>query len=322
MQARLNGLRTGMAVLFLVAAGCSSSSSSSGSTSTGGSGSSGGSGSGGTSGGVACGYAPGELTPGNNTRETATPYTLGSPVKGCLTSSTQNDFFQFTSPADNTGGGVAIALGPVGDGAIQFQVFDGADNSLIYSLYTGTAGASLNGSFAAAPGHVYRIQVSSFSSGSAPYRYRLTATYTQVNDTFEPNDTFETAKPITVGTPIQAYLFAGFNGAGNSIPAVAYDDWYSVTLAAGNFTATISNVPTDVDAQVDLVDASKAVLASVYGSNAGQGFVVPAATGTPVTVTAGTYRVRVTTFSMGPGHADGTTPPDSFTHPYTLVVNQ
>ena len=95
-----------------------------------------------------------------------------------------------------------------------------------------------------------------------------------------------------------------------------------MTLVGGVFTATISNVPSDTIAQVDLIDASKTVLASVYGSNAGQGFVVPPAAGTPVTVTAGTYRVRVSVFSTGPGHADGTTPPDSFTRPYTLVVNQ
>src|SRR5450432_1147492 len=103
----------GVAVVMLVGCGGGSAKPPGGGTGgAGGGGTSTGGGSGGT--GVnTCGFS-GEVEP-NETRDMATPYTFGTAMAGCVASSADHDFYEFTAPvADLAGGYIQITLTDVG----------------------------------------------------------------------------------------------------------------------------------------------------------------------------------------------------------------
>ena len=224
--------------------GCSSGSGSgtpgAGGTGTG-SGGSGATANGGSGAPGSCGVTEAEP---NDTRDNATPYTAGAAVVGCVGSAGDVDFYQFTAPeTDLAGGYYAIGLDDVGDGYVDLKIYAASDNGEIDHEYSTSSGSSVHAYLAAAPGQQYRIAVASFSSSGGAFKYTLTAAYTKIADAFEPNDTREIAKPITLGTPITAALFSGYQSS--ALKMDEYKDFYNVTLAAGTVTAKVSNTPTD-----------------------------------------------------------------------------
>src|SRR5262249_7483053 len=146
-----------------------------------------------------------------------------------------------------------------------------------------------------------------------PFKYTLKASYTKVNDTYEPNDTRDKAKPLTLGTPLTAYFFSGFRG--KDIKAEEYQDWYAVNLAAGMVSLKVESVPMDVRPQIKLYDPAGGMvsIADSYNVTPG-GSIITTAT----VDMAGMHRVVVDVFSVEPeASKQGMTVPESFTHPYT-----
>ena len=293
-----------------------------GGTQDGAAGSDGSGGTGGTDGSSAanCGITePGE--PGNNTRDNPTPYAAGSDVVGCVSDDDDIDFFSLTAPAGDLGGGYFEAsLTNVGQMWADLKIYTASDNSEIVHGYATSDGGSLYFYWAAAPGQTYRIAVASFSAFKAPSRYTLKVTYTKVDDTFEPNDTRDTAKPITLGATAQPFIFAGYKA--KQVDAAAYQDWFSVTLAAGMVTVKVEDVPTDIRPDVHLYkpDGTEVNDARAYNTTAG-GSVMGKSTLTD----AGSYKVMVEVFSVLPETGKTTMPgvvPDSFKRPYKLTVTQ
>jgi hypothetical protein len=283
-----------------------------------------GTGSGGTgtgSGGTGGTGAPGscgvtEAEP-NNTRDTATAYTAGAAVVACIGADDDVDFYQFTAPeADVAGGYYAIAIDDVGAGYADLKMYAVSDNGEIDHEYTDSAGASLRAFLAAAPGQQYRITVGSFSGFDLPFKYTLKATYTKVVDSYEPNDTRATAKPITLGTPVTATLFAGYRSA--TLDPDEYQDFYTLTLAAGTVTAKLADIPSDVYGDLKVLDADGNEVDHSYSSTMGANVTI-----TMKAVTAGVHFVRAGIFTAPPdGAGKGIMLPDHFTHPYTLTVQQ
>ncbi len=87
-------------------------------------------------------------------------------------------------------------------------------------------------------GGIYYLR---FHSGNA-YKtepYSLAATFTAVNDQFEPNDQLADAASINFDTPYQAYQWRSL-GANDSV--WADEDYYAVSVAeAGKLTVSVSN---------------------------------------------------------------------------------
>jgi hypothetical protein len=267
--------------------------------------------------GPGCGLAN-EPEPNDN-RNLATPYTPGNSVTGCIGSMDDVDFYETTVPiGDQAGGYYEAQIADVGDGTIDVKVFTASDNAPLLRAFTSSPGASLFFYWAGAPGATYRIAVTRLNPLTSAFRYNLRASYRKVNDTYEPNDTRDSAKPITIGTPVSAFLFTGHRA--EAVDSAEFNDWYSFTLAAGTVTIKVTDVPGNVRPDVMLYDSENTMVQAAHMSNPTSGGGINVTT----TVTKpGPHRLVLGTFPPAPDTAGKSmTPPDSFVKPYTLTVSQ
>ena len=191
----------------------------------------------------------------NEDRDHATPYALGVATKACLQSGTDIDFYQFTLPSTPVQGGfVKVQITDVGTTAsVSTTAYAAFDNGEFISTNNPTQGGSAFLYFAGKAGATFRLKVERYITLSAPTPYTLTATFTGVNDTNEPNDTNATATPITLGTAASGYLFAGYEASTAPNPTV-WEDRFKITLPQGDATFTLT-VPPDIDGEIDLYNA-------------------------------------------------------------------
>ncbi len=247
----------------------------------------------------------------DDTRATSRAFLLGGGVNACVGTAEDVDYYEFTAPSDNSGGYVSIEVDNVSDnGAISFTVESGENDVVIFDNSALDA-ASITGFIGVVPGEKYRVAVRNYVGFATAFKYRLKLDYTRINDSYEPNDKRDDAKAITIGTAVNAYMWKGFG------ESTKWDDWYKVTLAAGNASINVTNVPTDVAIITDLVTADGTLVVSRTSTNEGA-----AVTLTPTLVTAGTYYVRVGTSSYPIIESRGLTYPDSFTRAYALTISQ
>lgn len=276
-----------------------------------------------TDGGAAhpCGLAD-EPEP-NETRDGAAPLQLGGSITGCLAADEDQDWFQFTAPsADLSGGYVTFHFGDVGNGTVSATLYTASDNGQVLSAYAANEGANLDLWLAVAPGQQYRVKIENKFLFKGAYKYTLTTTYTKIDDPFEPNDRKEEAKPLTLGTTVDAFVFSG-----HKIYSTPTDDdhadWYSMTLAGGQqVTIELANVPSNLTGRIAIIDSAGNELAYKYGSNAGANATLTRAAGQ---VTGGTYYVKVSkmfVFAGADPSGEGTSLPDHFTRKYHLTVTQ
>jgi hypothetical protein len=255
----------------------------------------------------------------NDTRDTATPVALRSDVTYCLEKD-DVDFFAFSTPEDVTGGTVQLEFTQVGTTLrLDVEVTAASDNGVVTSAYRTTEGASLTMWFSVQPGTAYKARVRNFAgSVSAATKYNLNVLYTPVADTFEPNDTRDTAKPLTLGTTANAYFSGGFSVS--DAPNAAFDDWYSVSVAAGRpIRVLVANVATDWRPQVEIFAPDNSSFESKYVTTEGQSLDVKSA---DMVAAAGTYKIRVYAFAGYPkAEGDGALA-DHLTRPYAITVTQ
>lgn len=268
----------------------------------------------------ACGIPESEP---NENRDQATAYTVGNQVVACIGADTDVDMFQLSSPGavtDPAGGFFQVSLTNVGTGTLDATVFTADDNSeILRNTYTTTDGQSLFFYWAAAPGKNFRFSVERFGGFKAPYKYTINVKYTKVPDMFEPNDTREQAKVLSLGTPVMPYIFAGHKTA--LVAKTDYDDFFEVKLAIGSVSVKVEDVPLDIVPEVMLFNPSGERIGHQYNMTKGGSVTVASNIST-----AGTYRVSVGLFSNQPDEAakaaSATEVPSHFTKPYKLTVTQ
>jgi hypothetical protein len=254
----------------------------------------------------------------NDDREHATPYALGVATKACLQSVTDLDFYEFTLPSTPVQGGfVKIQITDVGTaGNIEATVFAVHNNGEFLGIYNGTQGGSVFGYFAGKAGATFRIRVGRYTTVGMPTPYTLTATFTGVNDVNEPNDVNAQATPLTIGTPISGYLFAGHEDS-SPPAAAAWDDRFKVTLPEGQMTFTLV-VPPDMDGQITLFNALGSQIDSQYDGTEGSTVVLKH---TVTAEEAGVCYVSVHPWvDYNPLEGEGSTTPGFYSTPYTLTV--
>lgn len=260
----------------------------------------------------------------NETRDTAAAYTFGTSINGCLdvkANPADEDWYEMTAPSDMTGGFVQVKLTNVGNGTIQGTVYAVADNGEIRNEYSSGDGANLSLFFSAKAGAKYRVAIENIFAADAPYKYTMQTTYTKVNDAYEPNDTRAEAKAMTLGTPVNGTLFAGYSN-GSAPGDDDYADWFSVTLAANKAVQVkLENVPTSLNGHLVLYDNGGTEIAGLYSANEGASVTLDVTA--DKIPTAGTYYVLAKKiFVTGDAAGKGDTLPTHFTSQYKLTVTQ
>jgi hypothetical protein len=222
-----------------------------------------------------------------------------------------------STPGDHTGGYVHACVMGAGAGTVRVTAYDGTGTAELARFEPQGPGAAVAFFFAVAPGQEYRIAIANEGAFAAPYTYTLVTTYTPVPDSFEPNDTLAAATPMTAGTPLQAYLFAGRHGAEDA-PA-AYDDYYRFSAVSGSFTITLDDVPPDVAPRITLFGPDGTEWARISSGIKGGTVVLKSLmSGGP-----GDPIIQVAPWSDAPRSTGvGSVPPEHFTRPYKLTVTQ
>lgn len=254
----------------------------------------------------------------NDSREQSVPVALPAMFNSCLGTRDDHDFYEVTAPSD-PGGYLQLSLTGVTSTEFDVSAYSVADNGKIGSeLYTDSAGQDLHAFLAVAGGQKYRLEVKDFAGvNMPPEKYAMKITYTKVADTFEPNNTKDTAKPITLGAQISAFMFEGFKTS--KILPEDVVDWYTVPVTAGLVTVKIEGVPASMAADITTVDSTGHMVQKV-GEDGTNLMAMHE-------VAAGALLIKVQPFFLGIDDffKRQTTPgmlPEHFTQAYKLTVTQ
>lgn len=260
----------------------------------------------------------------NDDIDTPTHYVLGTEVAGTMGKADATtdivDYYEVVAPAGDPSGGYfqASVNIKVGGGAVFAQVYSAFDNGQLLLADGAAAGQATFFYWAARPGQRYLVRLYEGGGVVPTFGYSFKATYTRTADLYEPNDSSDAPASLALGTPATVYFFAGYD---TSSPPTPDQDWYQVTLAAGDTHVSITSVPHDVRMQYQIYDSHFVQVAATgfVGANAGAdldgGFTAAA---------PGVYRIAISAFSFLAGSAAGrgVTLPDSFTRPYMITVTQ
>ena len=254
----------------------------------------------------------------NNDRDHASTYVLGTEFAACLQTSSDVDYYEFTTPPSPVDGGVlVIGITSVGTaGNIDSSVYTTSDNGEVQANYSTGSGASVFYWFNATSATKYQVTVHHFTSSSTATPYTLKVAYSSVDDVNEPNDQRAQSKSMTVGTPVHGFLYAGYS-VSTGFTASAWEDWYKITLAAGTATIALTDLASDVNGEIDFYDSLGASISSNYSTTSGASVVLNR-TG----VTAGDYYLKISPFTLPSSRGNGSVVPQYATQPYTLTVTQ
>lgn len=229
--------------------------------------------------------------------------------------STATDSMPIQSPDDQTGGYLVATVTPV-TGTAHATLYDAAGTTQLASFSGDAPGAPLSFWWTSAPNQTTRIALTD-DAGAACTSCQLTSSYTQVADTFEPNDFMDASALMPADGQMSAFLFAG-RSDGPTDPA-AYDDYYRFTAEPGAVSVQLDNVPADLAARLFLFRADGTEVARVSNGMRGAALTL-----TPPALTdAAELIVRVSLWDEAPAVAGaGADLPPSFTQPYRLTVSR
>jgi hypothetical protein len=137
------------------------------------------------------------------------------------------------------------------------NVYDQQKNYM-FDEYRDTPGADLERDFVPAPDSIYYVQV--FQRGSTSGAYSLTVKPLLKYDKFEPNDDIPSAKPLALGSVIDANIM----DPGDT-------DYFQVQSggAPGNLTVSLKNTSTTLAPGINVYDSQKSYLTNAYRDTPG-----------------------------------------------------
>lgn len=257
-----------------------------------------------------------------NKKALGVPLRFESTIEGCLTGESRN-YYILTPPADApAGGGYAqIEIRPSANMAVEVAASLADSNRDLKGFYTVNDGAKVFIAWWMDPTTSYRFELTDFAgvASGGVSNYTMLLHWVPSTDIYEPNQTRDTAAPIEVGVPVEA--FATWGQADDDDAEKASADWYELNLKAGAVTLSLDRTAIDYFGEISLYDARGTALGGKYAPNRGASFTLE--TAVPA---AGSYLVNI-------GHfADPTDTihygltadvvPDHFTKPYRLTVTQ
>jgi hypothetical protein len=253
----------------------------------------------------------------NEDRDHASALDLNADIKFCMQNKTDVDFYEFKAPEDPVQGGYfVVKVTQVGTtGGVDVTAQAAADNGNIQES-TGGSGLSVFFWFNAKAGATFRLSVEVYTGGDSAIPYTLRVDYHGVPDDNEPNDLRASATPMTFGTPIHGYLFAGYENS-TSVADAAWEDWFKVHLDGTPVQIALTDIASDIGASVDLYDTNGVPKDSKSETS---GASVVWSPSSDRTATPGDYYLKVNQYTGGYTKAAGSTVPAYLTQPYTLTV--
>jgi hypothetical protein len=174
---------------------------------------------------------PSDVAPGASI-ESAAALTIGTTVSGEIKTKEHSSFYKVDYAAAQRDLVVIKLLNRSTTLRPSLKLYNAA-KSEIDSKIDSTLGANLQTSLVMQPGDTVYVRLLPFSSLGA---YELSVTAQMAFDAFEPNDDILSAKPATVGTPIEANVMDGkdddfyrFSGATRKTVRVTFEN-LSTTL--------------------------------------------------------------------------------------------
>lgn len=164
----------------------------------------------------------------NNEFKTATAFGFATQIKGVLGTSTDIDYYSFTSDADGLAT-VTLAhheiVGSDADAAyFEITVYDSAENQMAVFRSTGAEKETVSPSFAISAKATYFIKVEMASIHSSTLEYSVTASFDKGALTEkEPNDLAATSTTLQLSTSGSAKLYYGNISSDKDV------DFYRVT---------------------------------------------------------------------------------------------
>ncbi|MES1182367.1 MAG: hypothetical protein ABUL60_01060 [Myxococcales bacterium] len=260
-----------------------------------------------------------EMEP-NETRDAPMHLGLATSVQASFSTDADADFYEVVTPeSDAAGGYYEFSVTDIPQGEFSLSILSGVNFGIVgNAINTATVGQSYFGYWASGPGQAFLIKVSAKAGQVYPYKYVLNVRYTPALDPLEPNDTRQTATDLAIGDPVQSLLFSGY--VTSTMTDKEYDDWYRVELAAGPFTAALSNVPASANAEVDLYDSGGAFLLTSFVGTLGADVTLSNSIATP-----GVYYLLVSAYDRPSAIGQASKPgdvPAHFRDNYTFTVTQ
>ncbi len=176
--------------------------------------------------------------------------------------STDVDYYLFTVPENSTGEFmIGIMSDPTLDGVLQ--IFD-QDGELIGSSDNTGAGGMEYVEYAGVPGDYYYAAVRAWAQSTGAYAMSLEFEETQMPDSYESNDTRETASSLTLSN-------SAFNIYDVNINTTSDVDWYSVTVPSGMNTINLNAYgDEDLDLKLALYSNTGRLVKEVNRNEAGE----------------------------------------------------
>jgi len=182
----------------------------------------------------------------------------GGSTIGEITESKESDWF-LLRPGSNVRDWLVVSLENRSQTLTPYMLIYDKDKNKIGEQLAGTQGANLEHRMVVAPGSELYVQVGSrggYTSGG----YALTWTLRKTYDEFEPNDDSFSAKPIGVGTAIDANVMDG--------PDV---DWYVLKgFPSATMKIRLENRSSQLVPWIHIYDRNKKLIHETLANNGGE----------------------------------------------------
>jgi hypothetical protein len=208
-----------------------------------------------------------------------TSVVLDTAIQGALVDDQDVDFFSFKTLPGNrdviqvTMENRSTTLSPA------LSVFN-ANKSNVGGDNDGTAGANVDFVFSAFPDTTYYVSVNHYVRSAGAYQ--VTIKPLKKYDRFEPNDDLLQAKPIQIGSPIEAEIMDGDDR-----------DFFKITTSAKAKTVkvTLENRSTTLSPSITVFNSDKSNLGGENNGTAGAnlGYSFPATANATYYIAAGHY---------------------------------
>lgn len=249
----------------------------------------------------------------NDAATSATPISLGVPVKARIQTTTDLDFYSFSVPDSFAQGGyVKARLSPF-PGMPEISYLNELKQDYGPRHYESTKGADLITWISVAEGKTYYTRVKDWSNRADSNPYTLSLEFVPVYDSFEPNNKWDEAAAIALDSTYKAFMF--HHGSNEEAD---HFDHYKVTLAdSGRIQVSLTHFPVEMAPEFTILTSGGQRIVNYYSTTHGSDLIEASNVMAP-----GEYIIQVVYWvGTPPLGGEGSELPEAGTKPYHFKVS-